>query len=528
MSAESEAISNLYKYSDALDAASTDDERSKLVQQYTGILDYATKEGAGPKTKYLSTSLIPRYFKFFPDLAEKAVSALIDLCEEEELQTRVLSVKALTSICKDSKEFVGKVADILGQLLQAEIPTEQDNAKTSLVTIIKIEPIETIKALFNQITNRDENQREKAISFLKEKLPTLQKEVFSPNPEVEEELSNQISKVLSNVTGEEFQIFMDILSSLKINQGPNIKKLLVLLSEQADLHGTFKATDTDNLEKLLTCIDMSFPYLKQGAVTEHSFINYLCKEVFPELSKLDTEHQNRVIQAVAELSPFATTDEARSFLPSIFGTLETKVPKNTEVDASELPWIQLESLLFAFHHLGSKAPGSIAVLTGVTPVYTGQPSDLVQVEDAESKLRNFTEKLTVISSLSEILLKEINGRLKSLAQDKEKYSAAQSLLKSCNNIREMVKALAKPKPVFYGKTSGIILSFLKDQKRKQVPGGAKSEQAIKKNKGVSGLAQGVYTPPARREGGNTTGTFFRGRGRGGNRGFRGRGRGRGY
>eukprot|EP01118_Nematostelium_gracile_P015037 TRINITY_DN5959_c0_g1_i6.p1 TRINITY_DN5959_c0_g1~~TRINITY_DN5959_c0_g1_i6.p1 ORF type:complete len:423 (+),score=97.04 TRINITY_DN5959_c0_g1_i6:51-1271(+) len=388
MSAESEAISNLYKYSDALDAASTDDERSKLVQQYTGILDYATKEGAGPKTKYLSTSLIPRYFKFFPDLAEKAVSALIDLCEEEELQTRVLSVKALTSICKDSKEFVGKVADILGQLLQAEIPTEQDNAKTSLVTIIKIEPIETIKALFNQITNRDENQREKAISFLKEKLPTLQKEVFSPNPEVEEELSNQISKVLSNVTGEEFQIFMDILSSLKINQGPNIKKLLVLLSEQADLHGTFKATDTDNLEKLLTCIDMSFPYLKQGAVTEHSFINYLCKEVFPELSKLDTEHQNRVIQAVAELSPFATTDEARSFLPSIFGTLEvkfrrkflknffkkfiekfreislkiqTKVPKNTEVDASELPWIQLESLLFAFHHLGSKAPGSIAV-----------------------------------------------------------------------------------------------------------------------------------------------------------------------
>jgi len=44
------------------------------------------------KAKQLSSMIIPKYFKHFPELAEQATNALMDLCEDEELSVRWLIV----------------------------------------------------------------------------------------------------------------------------------------------------------------------------------------------------------------------------------------------------------------------------------------------------------------------------------------------------------------------------------------------------------------------------------------------------
>jgi len=52
------------------------------VTDYEGIIEAAK---TSIKAKQLAAQLIPRFFKFFPDLSSRAVDAHLDLIEEEEL-----------------------------------------------------------------------------------------------------------------------------------------------------------------------------------------------------------------------------------------------------------------------------------------------------------------------------------------------------------------------------------------------------------------------------------------------------------
>lgn len=52
------------------------------MKDYEGIIEAAK---GSIKAKQLTAQLIPRFFKYFPSLSERAIFAHFDLCEEEEL-----------------------------------------------------------------------------------------------------------------------------------------------------------------------------------------------------------------------------------------------------------------------------------------------------------------------------------------------------------------------------------------------------------------------------------------------------------
>lgn len=52
------------------------------MKDYQGIIDAAK---TSIKAKQLAAQLIPRFFKFFPDLSGPAIDTHLDLIEEEEL-----------------------------------------------------------------------------------------------------------------------------------------------------------------------------------------------------------------------------------------------------------------------------------------------------------------------------------------------------------------------------------------------------------------------------------------------------------
>lgn len=100
-------------------------------------------------------------------------------------------MKVLPLLCKDSKEQVFKVADILAQLLQLD---DQDytTACNSLVQVFKEDPVPAVKGVFNQIHNTTEDLvREKCIIFLYKKLI---KDKISP--ELEDLLIEESKKIL--------------------------------------------------------------------------------------------------------------------------------------------------------------------------------------------------------------------------------------------------------------------------------------------------------------------------------------------
>lgn len=66
------------------------------MKDYEGIIEAAK---TSIKAKQLAAQLIPRFFKFFPALSDRAVDAHLDLIEEEELGVSVFAFSTGSTGC---------------------------------------------------------------------------------------------------------------------------------------------------------------------------------------------------------------------------------------------------------------------------------------------------------------------------------------------------------------------------------------------------------------------------------------------
>ena len=74
-------------------------------------------------------------------------------------------------------------------------------------------------------------------------------------------------QVLEDVTGEEFVLFMKILSGLKSLQTVSGRQQLVeLVAEQADLEQAFSPSDPDCVDRLLQCTRQAVPLFSVSAL----------------------------------------------------------------------------------------------------------------------------------------------------------------------------------------------------------------------------------------------------------------------
>uniref|UniRef100_A0A8C2IQM3 Apoptosis inhibitor 5 n=1 Tax=Cyprinus carpio TaxID=7962 RepID=A0A8C2IQM3_CYPCA len=89
------------------------EDLSKHKDAYQVILDGVK---GGPKEKRLAAQFIPKFFSSFPELADAAINAQLDLCEDEDVSIRRQAIKELPRFA--SGENLPRVADILTQLLQ--------------------------------------------------------------------------------------------------------------------------------------------------------------------------------------------------------------------------------------------------------------------------------------------------------------------------------------------------------------------------------------------------------------------------
>lgn len=89
------------------------------------------------KEKRLASQFIGKFFKYFPNLADAAIDASLDLCEDENIQIRRQAIKELPQLCKDNKEHSSKIGDILAQLLIVDDPAELQQVHMSLQALMK-------------------------------------------------------------------------------------------------------------------------------------------------------------------------------------------------------------------------------------------------------------------------------------------------------------------------------------------------------------------------------------------------------
>jgi hypothetical protein len=59
---------------------------------------------------------LARFFAHFPDLVDKAIDAMVDLCEDPVVDIRKQAIKDLPTFCRDNKANLPKIMDVLTQV----------------------------------------------------------------------------------------------------------------------------------------------------------------------------------------------------------------------------------------------------------------------------------------------------------------------------------------------------------------------------------------------------------------------------
>ncbi|KAF5944930.1 hypothetical protein HYC85_019007 [Camellia sinensis] len=446
-------IELLYEYGERLsevkDKSQVPNLSPTLIQFFRHVDDYRSiikaVKSKSIKAKQLSAQLIPRYFKFFPELSDLAVDSHIDLCEAEELGVRVQAIRGLPLFCKDTPEHLSKIVDILAQLLTAEENVERDAVHKALMSLLRQDVKASLTALFKHIESvdepsTDENLRERTLCFIRDKVFPLKAELLKPQEQMERHITDLIKKSLQDVTGAEFKMFMDFLKSLSIfgEKAPaeRVQELIEIIEGQADLDAQFNVSDGDHIDRLISCLFMALPFF-----------------MLPEERKVD------LLKNLAESSPYTTPQDSRQILPSVVQLLKKYMPRRKSGEETNFTYV--ECLLYTFHHLAHKAPNATNSLCGYK-IVTGQPSDRLG-EDFSEYYKDFTERLSSVEELARATIKKLtqsmaehNKATVSAKSDEAKASVkAQKQntttgLRTCNNILAMTQLLHAKSPSFIG------------------------------------------------------------------------------
>uniref|UniRef100_A0A8K9XKY6 Apoptosis inhibitor 5 n=2 Tax=Oncorhynchus mykiss TaxID=8022 RepID=A0A8K9XKY6_ONCMY len=523
-------IEELYRNYGILADAKPED-LSQHKDAYQVILDGVK---GGPKEKRLAAQFIPKFFSSFPELADAAINAQLDLCEDEDVSIRRQAIKELPRFA--AGENIVRVADILTQLLQTEDSAEFNQVNTALVSIFKMDAKATLGGLFSQILQGEDIVRERAIKFLSIKLKTMPEDAMTK--EVEDYIFTETKKVLEDVTGEEFVLLMRILMVLKGLQTMSGRQQLVeLVVEQAFLEQALNPADPDTVDRLLQCTRQALPLFSKN-VHSTRFVTYFCDHVLPNLSSLtspvaELDIQLEVLKLLAEMSPFCgDMEKVETNLTMLFEKLLEFMPlppeaegengENTLSDEPKLQFSYVECLLFSFHQLGKKLPDFLI-----------DKINAERLKDFKIRLQYFARGLQVYIRQLRVALQGKTGDALKTEENKIKVVA----LKITNNINVLIKDLFHNPPSY---KSTVTLSWKPVQKAEAValkrPSGEDMGAGSTMKKQLSPPlprrdARQIYNPPSGKYSA-TIGNFsneqrggFRG-GRG--RGFGGRGRGRIY
>ncbi|BFZ05160.1 hypothetical protein BsWGS_08198 [Bradybaena similaris] len=449
------SVEDLYKafgvLADAKDKAGEHEKEFRLFLA-------AAKGNIGEKR--LASQFICRFFKYFQNAQEDAVSVLFELCEDPDASIRKQAVKDIPTLCRGCPDKVSRFADALAMLLGTEDVHELSGIQASLYSLFSINNKGALEGIFTRLlqTSEDEEGTDEAMALVRERLlrflVTKVKQTDDLEKDVEDYIMQQCRKLLEDVTKDEFIAVMELLRSLKTMSTVQSRQQLVeMVVEQAALDEAFESSDPDCVDRLLHCIRSAAPMFSKN-VHSKPFVTYLCDEVLPALNKLaspdeETNIQLEVLKTFAEISEFAgDIDKTEKRVGTVFKALLDYMPlppsddkEDLTTEEPKLSFSQVECLMFAFHQLARKCPGFLT-------------------DDANAeRLKDFRTRLQYIARGSQNCIKRLKEALQGKTGEAlrtEENKKRIVALKLFTNITLLVKDLMHNPPAY---KAAITLSW---------------------------------------------------------------------
>ena len=243
-------IESLYSSAERLSANKSDPATSTA--DYETILSGVKGDAS---CKRLASQFITRFFARFPSLSQRGLDAILDLCEDDDVNIRKQAIKDLPSLCRDLKDYLPKICDVLTQLLATDDAGEAAVVQASLMSLFRRDAKGTLVGMFAQIRGGDAAVRERAIKFLHLKLktggPLLNKEA---EVTLFQEIKGSVVAQDRDCTAAEFQLFLSMLQLTSIPKSVSGQaQLLEIASVVAGLDAPFVAGDPEAVDKFLQC-----------------------------------------------------------------------------------------------------------------------------------------------------------------------------------------------------------------------------------------------------------------------------------
>jgi len=406
--------------------------------------------------KRLSSQFIARFFSLFPDLSEQSIDAMLDLCEDGNVDIRKQAIKDLPTLCRDQhSKNLPKIVDVLTQLLQSEDQGEITIIQNSIMTLIRRDTKGAIIGIFSQIHTGEEVVRERALRLIHTKLKTSSTELL--DKESQAQVIAEIKKVFASgsVTAEEFPRLMAILQYTflpKSVAGQLEIANMVMAMADLDADAEFDYNSVELTDRLIQCATHVIPYFS-NQVKSTAFCEYLVVKVLPhyyqlpDLPGLDT--RNQLCKLTAELAVhIGSLKDPKTAAKNVFDRLidYMPLPPATEdgslVEVPNLEFTKVECLMFTFHQIGKQAEGFLT-------------SDEERLKDFRSRLQYLARGVQgYIKKLKEFLSSSGTKPVKD--GEEEDVKIKQIALRTNENIQAMIRDLFHSPPIY---KAIVTLSF---------------------------------------------------------------------
>jgi len=477
-------IERMYECGDVLANAKGLTHKAHLAE-YEEIL--AGVKGAD-NCKRLSSQFIARFFGYFPAQMDQSIDAMLDLCEDSNVDIRKQAIKDLPILCKDQHiKNLPKIVDVLVQLLQSEDGTEVTIIQNSIMTLIRRDTRAAIIGIFNQVHTGDEVVRERAIRLIHTKMKTSTAELL--NKESQAETIAQIKKVFASgsVTAEEFPKLLSILQMTFLPKSTTGQAELVnMITKMADLDQESETVDfdyssTEAVDRLIHCANQALPYFS-ATVKSTKFMEQIVMKMLPhyyllpELTGQEVSVQDQVCKLAAELAVFMDKlSDPATAASNVFDRLIDYMPlapASEDGSLTEVPSIEftkVECLMFAFHSIGRQDE-------------TFLKADEERLKDFRSRLQYLARGVQgYIKKLKEFLAKPPAG---ASPEDKKLKQVA---LRTNENIQAMIRDLFHSPPIY---KATISLSFKPKTDAKNQAKASNAPKAGEKRKPITFSSSG--------------------------------------
>eukprot|EP01090_Pellita_catalonica_P022507 TRINITY_DN8782_c0_g2_i4.p2 TRINITY_DN8782_c0_g2~~TRINITY_DN8782_c0_g2_i4.p2 ORF type:complete len:401 (-),score=79.17 TRINITY_DN8782_c0_g2_i4:1984-3186(-) len=244
--------------------------------------------------------------------------------------------------------------------------------------------------------------------------------------------------MLISVNDEEFKLISEILFEMKFfkkNAEPLVEATIERLSTTSDFTSTAEV-DVAVIQRIVSHLNI----IKVRGKRSGPLIRLITPGMLKSLQKLDAPLKLDFLKTLSSLSRVVLARDARVLLPTVYELMIELSP--TALKPEEKIDVEcLELLLYSFHQLGNKTPGTLNGLCGFH-IITGQPADFEEnpKENENLKLRmNFLVK-TLAEVLEETVTKAKNEK------DEKQVDLLNRRMQSIRNIMNYAKRLLTDKP----------------------------------------------------------------------------------